>query len=94
MGQMAIVGEDDCFDDHRAMPLFYMNDFSILGLKVSSLDEALAALAADGHPIVESQGAVSIRFDTRDKIAGIFETLSRNGVQYQMTDLVSRAYQG
>ena len=94
MGLLPIAEEGACSADTGGFPLFYMNDFSILGLRVQKLNDAIAALASDGYEIVATGGFARIRFDSRRHMAGIFKALSRRRIQYRMADLVSHTYQG
>lgn len=94
MGLMPIAQEGECYEEQGAMPLFYMNDFSILGLKVPDLAAALTALESDGFEIVSSGPPVRVRFDARSNMMGIFESLSRHRIPYRMSDLVQQSYQG
>ena len=50
MGQLPIMERGKPVACHTDWPLFYMNDFSRLGLVVPHLTEALAALRAGGGP--------------------------------------------
>ena len=94
MGLMPIAEHGKCVEDTGALPLYYMNDYSILGLSVPDLDAALSALEADGFEILANTTPTRVRFDSRQNMTGIFETLSRHRIAYRMADLVSHAYQG
>jgi hypothetical protein len=77
---------------HADWPLFYMNDFSRLGLVVVQLAQAVAVLEASGYRMSEDGRAV--QFDHGEQLAGVFAALSAQQVKYEVTDLISCVYQG
>ena len=73
-------------------PLFYMNDFSRLGIVVSGLAEARAVLAGSGYRVVDDNGAVLV--DAGDRLADLFAVLAAHRLAYELSDLVTCVYQG
>jgi hypothetical protein len=76
------------------LPLFYMNDYSKIGLQVSSYQEALNVLRATTirYPKIglEQRWAIHIT----DDIPAVVRLLSDNGIESQLTDMVTTIYQG
>ena len=94
MGTLTVVEKGADCQDAIDYPLFYMNDFSHMGLRVESLVRALDALEAAGYPVDRKRCSASIDFENRDRFNNIFHTLARHKIEHTMTDLVGCAYQG
>ncbi len=94
MGTLTVVEKGADCQDAIDYPLFYMNDFSHLGLRVESLARALDALEADGYPVDRNRCSANVEFENRDRFKNIFLTLTRHEIEHTMTDLVGCAYQG
>ncbi|MBV5319297.1 MAG: hypothetical protein JZU50_16020 [Desulfobulbaceae bacterium] len=73
-------------------PLFYMNDFSRLGIVVTGLAQAVEALETSGYRVLDNDGALLV--DIGAELTGVFTALSAHRVEYELTDLVSCVYQG
>ena len=94
MGTLTVVEKGADCQDAIDYPLFYMNDFSHLGLRVENLARALEALESAGYPVVYLRCSARVDFDDRDRFNNIFHTLARHKIEHTMTDLVGCAYQG
>jgi hypothetical protein len=75
-------------------PLFYMNDFSRLGLLVPDLEQTLRALKARGYLVHENEQGCLLEVDSRDHLNGAFAALAEQQVAYELADLISCVYQG
>ena len=64
MGTLTVVEKGADCQDAIDYPLFYMNDFSHLGLRVESLARALEALEAAGYPVDRKRCSASVDFGT------------------------------
>lgn len=94
MGTLTVVEKGAECQSAIDYPLFYMNDFSVLGLRVESLPRAIDALEADGYPVVRNTCSARVDFENRDRFNNIFATLARCKIEHTMSDLVGCAYQG
>ena len=95
MGELMMVEKESPALEGVDLPIFYMNDFSVLGLVVHKLAPALEALQADGYHVVRKKGnCARIRFNDLPEFNKLFETLSQNHIDYSTADLVTQAYQG
>jgi len=92
MGLLPITEKGKPRACHADWPLFYMNDFSRLGLVVTRLAEAVAVLEANGYRITDSGCALEI--DNLEQLTGVFATLLEHRVEYELSDVVSCVYQG
>ncbi len=79
---------------HRDWPLFYMNDFSKLGLVVNKMVETKAALRAGGFTVHEEEDASLVEITEQGQLGQIMQTLTLHNVGFEMSDVVSCVYQG
>ena len=77
----------------RDWPMFYMNDFSRLGLVVNRLAEAVAVLRAAGFTVTEEEAA-GVEIADQRQLTRALELLGTHGQHCEMSDLISCVYQG
>jgi hypothetical protein len=94
MGLLAIMEKGKPVACHLDWPLFYMNDFSRLGLVVTRLGEALSVLQSNGYTVHEDERGTMLEIDNREQLSGVFKVLAAHTVECEMSDLVSCVYQG
>lgn len=94
MGHLPIMEKGKPVGGHLDWPLFYMNDFSRLGLVVPRLAEAVAALRAGGCRIAGGERGNSVEVDSLAQVEDVFAVLRAGRIDYELADLVSCAYQG
>ena len=92
MSLLPIMEKGKTLAGHTDWPLFYMNDFSKLGLVVSQLPQAVAVLEASGYRVLDNGRALQI--DNGDQLTAVFAVLSEHHVAYELSDLISCVYQG
>ena len=94
MGELMMVEKGAPVLEGVDLPLFYMNDFSVLGLVVQKLSQALKVLKTNGFTVTRQNNCARIRFHTRSEMDKLFETLNRHHVAYGTADLARQMYQG
>jgi hypothetical protein len=94
MGLLPMVEKGKLVSCHADWPLFYMNDFSRLGLVVSRLDEAVSALRSSGYTVVDDERGSLIAVDGRGQMAAVVQALNARAIACETADLVSCVYQG
>jgi hypothetical protein len=94
MSLLPIVEQGKPVACHADWPLFYMNDFSRLGLVVSQLDKALSVLQTSGYTVHSDERGNLLEIDTRAQVTHIFEVLAAHAIACETADLVSCVYQG
>ena len=94
MGSLTIMEKDAPCDDAIDWPLFYMNDFSVLGLLVESLAKVSQVLEDNGYQVSRKACSARVRFENKSRFKNIFDTLQQHRIEFAMTDLVSCTYQG
>jgi hypothetical protein len=76
------------------LPLFYMNDYSKIGLQVSSYEKALDVLRSHHYMVSDNLFWAELAIRNSDNIPAVVRLLSDNGIESQMTDVVTTIYQG
>jgi hypothetical protein len=76
------------------LPLFYMNDYSKVGLQVSPYEEALSVLRRHQYMVSENLSWANLTIRNIDDIPAVVQLLSNHGIDSQMTDVVTAIYQG
>ncbi len=79
---------------HLDWPLFYMNDFSQMGLVVDKLDQAVQVLENNGYRVVSNAQGSALEVINREQLTAIFDTLTKHQVDFETADLISCVYQG
>ena len=82
-----------CLPD-SSLPAFYMEDYTVLGLRVGDLTEAVRVLEKNDIRIYKSSGFSELSFKQRDEIPQIIHLLNANDISCVMADIVEQVYQG
>ena len=77
-----------------SLPSFYMEDYTVLGLRVGDLAEAVRVLEESGISIYKNSGYSELSFEQRDEIPPIIQLLNANDISCIMADIVEQIYQG
>ncbi len=78
----------------RLLPSFYMEDFSVLGLRVGNLAGAVRVLEKNGNRILKRPGYSELVIDQADQIPHIVKLLNANDISGHIADIVDQVYQG
>ncbi len=79
---------------NESLPVFYMNDYSVLGLQVSDLDLAYQVLADQHIAIKRKTDHLEIRIERTGQMPEIVSLLDLNGINCGITDIADQIYQG
>ena len=82
-----------CLPD-SLLPSFYMEDYTVLGLRVGNLDAAVRLLKKNGISIFKSPGYSELSIEKRDEIPNIIQLLNANDISCVIADIVEQVYQG
>lgn len=82
-----------CLPD-SSFPSFYMEDFSVLGLRVGNLTTAVRILEKNGIRIYKAQGYSELSLQKTDQIPHIMHLLKENDISCAIADIVEHVYQG
>jgi hypothetical protein len=78
----------------EALPLFYMNDYSRLGLRVDACDTARRILAENRSGVVQDDGGWQVTLDSAADVRSVVALLNTRGVACDIADLAGQMYQG
>lgn len=78
----------------RDLPTFYMEDYSVLGLRVSHCEEATRILDKNDYLLVYSASGTEIVVRDGDELREVVQLLNANGIVCDITDLAEQIYQG
>ena len=82
-----------CLPD-SLLPSFYMEDYTVLGLRVGDLAKTVRILEKNDIRIYKSSGFSELSFKQRDEIPRIIQLLNANDISCVMADIVEQVYQG
>ena len=76
------------------LPLFYMNDYSRLGLRVASCEDARRVLAENRFRVVDDDEGSHVALANAAEVQSAVALLNRRGVACDVADLADQLYQG
>ncbi len=82
-----------CLPD-SSLPSFYMEDYTVLGLRVGNLDAAVRLLEKNGISIYKRPGYSELSIQQKDQIPQIIQLLNANDISCVIADIVEQVYQG
>jgi len=92
-----IIQKGECtnkFATDNILPNFYMEDFSILGLRVDNCSQAEKVLSGEGFSIDRQNNALTITFEKAAKLENVIKLLNKHGVECEIADIADGMYQG
>lgn len=78
----------------RALPLFYMADYSVLGFRVSDCEQAARVLDLHAYPLKHEATGIEVALDAWSRLKDVVELLTGNGVACEIADIAEGIYQG
>ncbi len=101
MGKIAILSKEHTGDNRqrqrlteRSMPVDYMGDFSILGILVDRLPDAIRLLEKHRFDIITENRCAEVVTDDLQRMRDLFRVLEDGGFDYGLADVADRIYQG
>ena len=101
MGKIAILPQNrDEHDPHRhllnrqSLPVYYMGDFSIPGILVDRLPEAIRLLEEHRFDVITHNRCSEVVTNDLQHMRELFSVLKNRGFDYGFADLADRIYQG
>ena len=76
------------------LPTFYMNDYSVMGLRVSDCAATFKLLEAHRFAVTDRQGCRGVTIGSAREVGQIIDLLFQNGVNGEMADIAEQIYQG
>ena len=95
----AVIIVDKDFDSSKClpdsvMPEFYMEDYSVVGLKTTSLPQALNIIENHRYRVVHHNNYYKIKINKAGDVVRIIDLLGKRDVNVEYTDLIDHVYQG
>ena len=78
----------------RPLPLFYMSDYSVLGLLVDSTEKASQVLREYEYPVTEEPYGIDVEIGETARLQDIVRLLAEHSLRVEMTDVIDQIYQG
>lgn len=75
-------------------PATYMEDYSMIGLRVDPLEDALRILEDYHYTLVQEGPHVEVVFDSSARVPVLVALLRRHGVGCDLSDVIDEVYQG
>jgi hypothetical protein len=106
MGKMPILSKDRgkspkdpgqpmaCYPLNRPLPIFYMSDYSVLGLVVDKLEEAVRVLGENGFLVLDETGDLEVSINHPGQLRDIVRLFKEHGIGCEVRDVVNGIYQG
>ena len=94
ISRQGVVQGDGAHVHRERLPLFYMNDYSRLGLRVSSCEDARRVLAENRFGVVEDEEGSHVVLANAAEVQAAVAQLNRRGVACDVADLADQIYQG
>jgi hypothetical protein len=97
MASYPIIATGDCTfvtSTVRKLPAFYMEDYSILGLRVNNCDKAEQVLNQEGFSLDRKEDYLSITVEKTANLQKIVVLLNSCGVGCELADIADGMYQG
>ncbi|MHC1729343.1 MAG: hypothetical protein AB9866_25650 [Syntrophobacteraceae bacterium] len=87
---------DKSLDDLRSLPVYYMGDYSVIGIRVDKLDEAAGVLRSSGYAVeCESREcSAEIPVKNSEGIQQLLDLLRANGIRSDYGDVTREIYRG
>lgn len=76
------------------LPVFYMNDYSVMGLRVSDREAALALLANHRYTVRHREGCRGVAIRCAADMRAIIDLLIEGGLAAEVADIAEQIYQG
>lgn len=78
----------------RPLPVFYMSDYSVVGLKVDQMDDSLRIMEERGYIVQDESWGPEVLLGSPSQLSEIINHLATRGISGQIADLVYGLYQG
>ena len=82
-----------CLPDN-SLPSFYMEDHTVLGLRVGNLEAALHLLEQNGVRTFKNPDYTELAIDQKDQLPHVIQLLNSNDISCVVADIVDQVYQG
>ena len=82
------------YSDCRPLPASYMSEYSVLGLVVDKLDQAIHILKGNGLHVTRQVFGAELDIDNSTQVPEIVHMLLNAGIYCSIGDVIDSVYQG
>jgi len=82
------------YADCRPLPASYMSEYSVLGIVVGELDQAIEVLSGEGFHIDRAEFGAEMEISGPARLPGVVRILRRAGIWCSIGDVIDSVYQG
>lgn len=82
-----------CLPDNL-LPAFYMEDYTVLGLRVGNLAAAIRLLEKNDIALHKKAEHIELSVENRNQIPHIIQMLNTHHIPCEIADIVEHVYQG
>jgi hypothetical protein len=79
---------------HQLLPTFYMNDFSVIGLRVKDCERAVRMLDQHAFSLKQVEGTLLVKIETASRMHRAMQLLNAEGLECEIADIAETMYQG
>lgn len=79
---------------NSSLPAFYMEDYTVLGLRVSNLGAAVRLLEKNGIALINKKEYIELSVEKSEQIPHVIQLLKANHISCDIADIVEHVYQG
>jgi hypothetical protein len=79
---------------HRLLPIFYMEDFSVVGFRVNDCDHATRVLDRHAFSLKRAGGCIEVDIARSSQMLDVMQLLNGNGLECEIADIAEGIYQG
>jgi len=78
----------------RPLPIFYMEDFSVIGFRVNDCDRAIRVLDRHAYSVKQAAGNIEVGIQRVSQVHDVMHLLNGNGLECEIADIAEGMYQG
>jgi hypothetical protein len=87
------AAHDSCLSA-RPLPVFYMNDYTELGLLVDRVGDTASVLEGKGYTLSREPCGAEVSLAHPGLLQDIVQVLTEYGIEWELSDVVDDVYQG
>ena len=76
------------------LPVFYMSDYSVLGLEVINLERTYRVLTDKNFAVARKSEHMEVSINNAAQMSKLVNLLHQNGIDCSITDIIDQIYQG
>ncbi len=91
---LSTENESRCCLGNEYLPLNYMGEFSLMGIQVRDLSEAVSLLAGGLYPVRMTECGAEVTVNDAEQLMQILGLFQHSGLAYSLSDVAHQVYRG